>query len=175
MTRFNDICKKPALIGNYLSFFFLLWKFKFWFEKLIILFLANLTCFIFRNKNFTFFLLIPLVLYISFFKPLLKLLLYLFYFLVFIFHFIIHKNSNKKLTLFIYIHKNSHKYTSVYLQKIIKNEEETKSLWLISFLYFSCKLSNRRLTKLTRTQTQLSIKRQLTSTDHGRFFFFEFI
>lgn len=86
-------------------FFFVLWKFEFWFEKLIILFLANLTCFIFRIKKISlFFFLIPLVLYISFFKPLLNLLLYLFYFLVFIFHFIIHKNSNKKLTLFLFIY-----------------------------------------------------------------------
>jgi len=58
----------------------------------------------------------------------------------------------------------------MYICRKINDEEETKSLWLISFLYFSCKLSNRRLTKFTRTQTQLSLKRQLASTDHGRIF-----
>lgn len=58
----------------------------------------------------------------------------------------------------------------IYFAENKNDEEETKSLWLISFLFISCKLSNRRLTKLTRTQTQLSMKRQLTSTDHGRIF-----
>ena len=40
----------------------------------------------------------------------------------------------------------------------------------MAYFFVFCKLSFRRLTKLTRTQTQLSLKRQISSTDHGRIF-----
>lgn len=112
MTQFNDICKKNR---HWLEIIFFPWKLKIWFEKLLILFLANLTCFIFRIKNFTFFSFDSTCILV--YKLLHNWLLYLLYFLVFISHFIIHKKSNKKLTLFVYIHMNTHKYTCIFAEK----------------------------------------------------------